>query len=224
MERVLVVDDDPAIGAALERGLRLEGFTVHVAPGGLLALDDVRDVLPDVVVLDLGLPDIDGIEVVRRLRGEGHSMPVCILSARDEVADRVGGLEAGADDYLVKPFALEELVARLRALLRRGAPATAGPDVEVDGLRLDPARRQAFIGERELVLTRREFDLLMALARHPGRVLSREQLLSTVWGYDFAVDSNVVDVFIGYLRRKLEAGGEPRLIHTVRGVGFVVRA
>jgi len=197
---------------------------VHVAPGGLLALDDVRDVLPDVVVLDLGLPDIDGIEVVRRLRGEGHSMPVCILSARDEVADRVGGLEAGADDYLVKPFALEELVARLRALLRRGAPTTAGPDVEVDGLRLDPARRQAFIGERELVLTRREFDLLMALARHPGRVISREQLLSTVWGYDFAVDSNVVDVFIGYLRRKLEAGGEPRLIHTVRGVGFVVRA
>ena len=197
---------------------------MRLAPGGLLALDDVEAAPPDVVVLDLGLPDIDGIEVVRRLRGAGHSMPVCILSARDEVTDRVGGLEAGADDYLVKPFALEELVARLRALLRRGGPATVGPLIEVEELRIDPARREAWIGDRALVLTRREFDLLAALARHPGRVRSREQLLSTVWGYDFAVDSNVVDVFIGYLRRKLEAGGEPRLIHTVRGVGFMVRS
>jgi two-component system response regulator PrrA len=221
-DRVLVVDDDPAIGAALERGLRLEGFAVRLAPGGLLALEEVEESEPDVIVLDLGMPDLDGIEVVRRLRAAGRSMPICILSARDEVADRVGGLEAGADDYLVKPFALEELVARLRALLRRQR-AESGSCIEVDGLVIDPARREARRGDRVLTLTRREFALLEALARNAGRVLSREQLLSAVWGYDFEADSNVVDVFVGYLRRKLEAGGEPRLIQTVRGVGFVLR-
>ena len=222
LDQVLVVDDDPAIGAALERGLRLEGFAVRVAPGGLLALDEVEDAEPDVIVLDLGMPDLDGIEVVRRLRAAGRAMPICILSARDEVTDRVGGLEAGADDYLVKPFALEELVARLRALLRRSR-AESGARLEVDGLVIDPERREATRGGRALTLTRREFALLEALARSAGRVRSREQLLSSVWGYDFEVDSNVVDVFVGYLRRKLEVEGEPRLIQTVRGVGFVLR-
>jgi DNA-binding response OmpR family regulator len=168
------------------------------------------------------MPGLSGVEVVRRLRADGHQLPICILSARDEVADRVDGLRAGADDYLVKPFELEELVARLHALLRR-RPDRPDVPVEIGDLRIDPARRRVRRGDREVDLTGREFELLETLARHPGIVLSRGQLLEQVWGYTFEVDGNVVDQFVSYLRRKLEAGGEGRVIHTVRGVGFVLR-
>jgi two-component system response regulator PrrA len=220
--RVLVVDDEAAIREALERALRLEGFVVDLAEGGTVALERLAAEPPDVVVLDVVMPDLDGIEVTRRLRGAGSRVPICILSARDEVADRVAGLRAGADDYLVKPFALEELTARLHALLRR-TPSDDGVPIRVGDLTVDPARRLVRRGVREIELTNREFELLETLARHPGMVLSRTQLLEQVWGYTFEVDSNVVDVFVSYLRRKLEAGGESRLLHTVRGVGFVVR-
>ncbi|GAA4875106.1 response regulator transcription factor [Actinomycetospora straminea] len=226
---LLVVDDDADVRASLERGLRLSGFAVRSAEDGPGALRAVHERVPDAVVLDLGLPGMDGVAVVSALRAMDHDVPVCVLSARDTVDDRVVGLEAGADDYMVKPFALAELVARLRALLRRGArpgpaaePAlgevlTAGP------LRIDLARRTVGVGERSVDLTKREYELLVVLARNAEVVLTRERLLEMVWGYDFATDTNVVDVFVGYLRRKLEADGTPRLVHTVRGVGFVLR-
>jgi DNA-binding response OmpR family regulator len=169
------------------------------------------------------MPGLTGVEVVRRLRADGHELPICVLSARDELADRVEGLRAGADDYLVKPFELKELVARLHALLRR-SPDRAAVPLEVGDLRIDPARRLVRLGERRIDLTGREFELLETLARHAGIVLSRRQLLEQVWGYTFEVDGNVVDQFVSYLRRKLESGGEPRIVHTVRGVGFVLRA
>jgi DNA-binding response OmpR family regulator len=219
---VLVVDDDASIRAALERALRLEGFAVEVAEGGHRALEAAEHRPPDVIVLDVVMPDISGVTVTRRLRARGLEVPICMLSARDEVQDRVAGLEAGADDYVIKPFELEELVARLRALLRRTSKGGDEP-LRLGQLVVDPARRSVHRGGREVELTRREFELLEELARHPGIVLSRRQLLERVWGYDFEVDGNVVDVFVGYLRRKLEAGGEPRIIHTVRGVGFVLR-
>lgn len=221
--QVLVVDDDPAIRVALERALRLEGFEVAVVDGGLPALEVLHRAPPDVVVLDVAMPDLDGVRVTAKVRAEGLDVPICILSARDEVEDRVAGLQAGADDYLVKPFALSELVARLHALLRR-RPAVGNVPLRVADLLVDPARRVVQRGTREVDLTRREFELLETFARHPGIVLSREQLLDRVWGYDFPADGNVVDVFVGYLRRKLEAEGEPRMLHTVRGVGFVLRA
>jgi DNA-binding response OmpR family regulator len=219
---VLVVDDDEAIRIALERALRLEGFAVEVAEGGRRALELVEERRPGVMVLDVVMPDLSGVAVVSRLRERGIEIPICILSARDEVQDRVAGLEAGADDYVVKPFDLEELAARLRALLRR-APSTESSLIRLGDLIVDPAQRTVHRAGREIELTRREFELLEELARHRGMVLSRKQLLEQVWGYDFEVDGNVVDVFVGYLRRKLEAGGEPRMIHTVRGVGFVLK-
>ncbi|MEU3303701.1 response regulator transcription factor [Streptomyces sp. NPDC006678] len=220
--RVLVVDDDPAIRRALERGLRLAGFSVSLADGGRPALDRVRERPADVVVLDISMPDIDGIEVCRTLREDGDDVPVLMLSALDETADRIAGLQAGGDDYLVKPFALQELVLRLDALLRRRPPRQTDV-VRTGPLVLDPAAREARISGEPLSLTRREFELLEVLARNTGIVLTRDQLLDRVWGYDFEVRTDAVDTFVSYLRRKLENGGRARCVHTVRGVGFVLR-
>jgi DNA-binding response OmpR family regulator len=220
---VLLVDDDPAIRRAVSAGLELEGFTVVAASGGRAALEAAARVAPAVVLLDLSMPDLDGLEVLARLRAGGDQVPVCVLSARDEVDDRVAGLQAGADDYVVKPFALEEVVARLHALLRRRPPGAAEALV-VGDLRLDPRSRVARRGERELDLTRREFELLQLLMRNPGEILDRARLHEEVWGYTFDPGTNVADVFVGYVRRKLEQDGEPRVLHTVRGVGFVLRA
>jgi DNA-binding response OmpR family regulator len=204
-------------------GLELEGFTVVAASGGRAALEAAARVAPAVVLLDLNMPDLDGLEVLERLRAGGDQVPVCVLSARDEVDDRVAGLQAGADDYVVKPFALEEVVARLHALLRRRPPG-ADEVLTVGDLRLDPRSRVARRGERELDLTRREFELLQLLMRNPGEILDRARLHEEVWGYTFDPGTNVADVFVGYVRRKLEQDGEPRVLHTVRGVGFVLRA
>ncbi|MEV6054151.1 response regulator transcription factor [Streptomyces sp. NPDC052107] len=219
---VLVVDDDAAIRRSLERGLRLSGFAVRIAADGPEALAAVRDAPPDVLVLDVSMPGMSGIEVCTRLRDEGRDLPVLMLSALDETADRIAGLQAGGDDYLVKPFALQELVLRLRALLRRRPPTGPAP-LRVAGLVIDPAARTAERDGRPLDLTRREFELLEVLARNAGLVLTRDQLLERVWGYDFDVRTDTVDTFVSYLRRKLEADGGGRLIHTVRGVGFVLR-
>ncbi|KPI33099.1 response regulator transcription factor [Streptomyces sp. NPDC086989] len=220
---VLVADDDAAIRRSLERGLRLSGFTVLLAEDGPGALAALADRSPDVLVLDVSMPGLTGTEVCRTLRAGGDETPVLMLSALDEVADRIAGLQAGADDYLVKPFALEELVLRLTALLRR-RPDRAPADVLRAGpLVIDEASRQVRQDGAELHLTRREFELLVQLVRNAGIVLTRDQLLDRVWGYDFEVRSDAVDTFVSYLRRKLEEGGRPRLIHTVRGVGFVLR-
>ncbi|MGW1496438.1 response regulator transcription factor [Streptomyces sp. NPDC002402] len=220
--RVLVVDDDPAIRRSLERGLRLAGFAVALAEGGRLALDHVQQQPTDVVVLDISMPDLDGIQVCRTLRDDDNDVPVLMLSALDETTDRIAGLQAGGDDYLVKPFALQELVLRLEALLRR-RPPRATDVVRIGPLVLDPAAREARLDGEPLPLTRREFELLEVLARNAGIVLTRDQLLDRVWGYDFDVRTDAVDTFVSYLRRKLEAGGRARLIRTVRGVGFVLR-
>jgi DNA-binding response OmpR family regulator len=219
---VLVVDDEATVRQALERALRFEGFAVSTAAGGHEALTAVAERPPAVVVLDVTMPDLDGVSVVKRMRADGLDVPVCMLSARDEVSDRVAGLQAGADDYLVKPFALDELTARLHALLRRRGSDASGPLV-VGDLVVDARRHVAARGGRSIEPTRREFELLEVFARHPGQVLSRDQLLAQVWGYASDVETNVVDVFVGYVRRKLEAGGEPRMLHTVRGIGWVLR-
>jgi DNA-binding response OmpR family regulator len=219
---VLLVDDDAAIRRAVGAGLELEGFRVVRASGGRAALAAVESVAPAVVLLDLAMPDLDGLEVLRRLRAAGDDVPVCILSARDEVDDRVRGLQTGADDYVVKPFALEEVTARLQALLRR-RPVTQDAAVSAGDLSLDPRARVARRGDRDLGLTRREFDLLHVFLRQPGEVLDRGRLHEEVWGYTFDPGTNIADVFVGYLRRKLEAGGEPRVLQTVRGVGFILR-
>jgi DNA-binding response OmpR family regulator len=219
---VLLVDDDAAVRRSVAEGLELEGFKVVAASGGRAALAAVESVEPAVVVLDLTMPDLDGLEVLRRLRAAGEDVPVCVLSGRDEVDDRVLGLEAGADDYVVKPFALEEVAARLHALLRR-RPAPVPERLEAGDLVVDTAAARATRGERDLELTRREFELLTLFVRRAGEILTRRDMHEEVWGYTFDPGTNVADVFVGYLRRKLEAGGEPRILHTVRGVGFVLQ-
>jgi two-component system response regulator PrrA len=219
---VLIVDDDAVLRRSLARALRLAGFVTDVAEGGHDALARIAAGRPDVVVLDVSMPDLSGTEVCRRLRAGGNEVPVVMLSALDEADDRIGGLQAGADDYLVKPFVTAELELRLRALLRRRPPATGV--LRVGDLTVDADTRTARRGGTELDLTRREFDLLEVLARNQGVVLSRDRLLELVWGYDFDVGTNAVDTFVSYLRRKTEAGGAARLIHTVRGIGFLMRA
>jgi two-component system response regulator MprA len=220
--RVLVVDDEPPVRDALERALSLEGYRVDLAADGAQALKKVATDEPDVVVLDVLMPGLDGLETCRRLRAEGHGLPVLMLTARDAVSDRVDGLDAGADDYLVKPFALEELLARLRALMRRSSPEEADVLLFSD-LVLDLGAYEARRGNRAIDLTRTEFLLLELFMRNPKQVLTRSIIFDRVWGYDFGPTSNSLEVYVGYLRRKTEAGGEPRLIHTMRGVGYVLR-
>jgi len=221
-ERILVIDDDLSITTALRRSLAFEGYRVDIALDGEEGLRKARDAAPDLVILDVLMPGIDGFEVCRRLRAADDT-PILMLTARDEVADRVRGLDAGADDYLVKPFASDELSARVRALLRRRESRPDATSFRFADLVVDTQSHQVFRGEREIHLSAKEFDLLAYLARHPRQVLSREQLLDAVWGYQFDGETNIVDVYVGYLRQKLEADAEPRLIHTVRGVGYVLR-
>src|SRR6478736_1602837 len=221
MARVLVVDDEPAVRRALERALRLDRYDVELAGDGEEALDMLAKSPPDAVILDIGMPRLDGLEVCRRMRQAGDRTPVLMLTARDAIDDRVAGLDAGADDYLVKPFALRELLARLRALLRRvESPAQR---LRFADLALDPASRDVWRGDRRIELTRTEYGLLELFLAHPRQVLTRSQIFEQVWGYDFGATSNALGVYVGYLRRKTEAAGEPRLLHTVRGVGYVLR-
>jgi two-component system response regulator MprA len=221
--KILVVDDERPVREALRRALELEGYDVELAADGLEALDrlDRRDVVPDALVLDVLMPGIDGLEVCRSLRRSGNRLPVLMLTARAEVLDRVAGLDAGADDYVVKPFALEELFARLRALLRR--TNGSGETLRFADLELDPATREVRRGAELIELTRTEFVLLELFLRNPRQVLTRSLIYERVWGYDFGPGSNSLDVYIGYLRRKTEAGGKQRLIRTVRGVGYALR-
>jgi DNA-binding response OmpR family regulator len=220
--RVLVVEDDAEITDVLRRSLRNEGYEVRTAGDGVEALDQAQAFVPDLVVLDLGLPRLDGTEVCRQLRAEGD-VPILVLTARAETDDRVGGLDSGADDYLVKPFERRELLARIRALLRRRPPRGSAA-LAVGDLRLNPDTREVVRGEREIELTNREFELLEYLMRNERLVVSRERLLDEVWGYDPMAATNTIDVFISNLRRKLEAGGEDRLLHTKRGAGYVLKA
>jgi two-component system response regulator MprA len=219
--RVLVVEDDADIADVLRRSLRNEGYEVRTSADGTEALDVAVGFVPDLVVLDLGLPDLDGLEVCRRLRSDGD-VPILMLTARAETADRVIGLDSGADDYLVKPFERKELLARIRALLRRRPPRGAA-SLEVGDLQLNPDTREVRRGEREIELTNREFELLEFLMRNERLVVSRERLLDEVWGYDPMAATNTIDVFISNLRRKLESGDEPRLLHTKRGAGYVLK-
>jgi two-component system, OmpR family, response regulator MprA len=220
--QILVVDDEPQLRRALERALKLEGYEVALAADGDEALAAVAGSGPDAVVLDVLMPKRDGLDVCRELRARNDHTPVLMLTARDAVEDRVDGLDAGADDYVVKPFALEELLARLRALLRR-SDGRGGGELSYADLTLDPDTREVRRGDREVELTKTEFALLEHLLRHPRQVLTRSQIFEAVWGYDFGPRSNSLEVYVGYLRRKTEEGGEPRLIQTVRGVGYALR-
>ena len=220
--RVLVVEDDDAIAQVLTRSLRMEGYEVRVAEDGMVALEQAHGFLPDLVVLDLGLPGMDGIEVAKRLRGQDDDVPILVLTARDAVESRVEGLDAGADDYLVKPFERQELLARLRALLRR-RPPRGQANLTVGDLKLNPDTHEVARADRAVDLTQREFELLEYLMRNERIVVSRQRLLDEVWGYDPFSMTNTIEVFVSNLRRKLEAGGEPRLLHTIRGAGYVLR-
>ncbi len=221
-ERILVVEDEAQIANYLRRGLVFEGYQVDVAADGVTALGLAREHLPDLVLLDRLLPGMDGIEVCRRLRAAAD-VPILMLTARDAVADRVSGLEAGADDYLVKPFAFEELLARIRALLRR-RQRDAQPEVlQLGPLRLNTAAHEVQINGRVVELTAKEYELLLLFLRHPNQVLTRDVIFDQVWGYDFGGESNIIEVYVRYLRNKLEANGEPRLIHTLRGTGYILK-
>ncbi|MFE2505639.1 response regulator transcription factor [Streptomyces rubiginosohelvolus] len=231
-QRILIVDDEPAVREALRRSLAFEGYGTQVAVDGYDALAMAEAYAPDLIVLDIQMPRMDGLTAARRIRATGSTTPILMLTARDTVGDRVTGLDAGADDYLVKPFELDELFARIRALLRRSSYASAAaagaqaPDDDVlsfADLRMDLATREVTRGERRVELTRTEFTLLEMFLSHPRQVLTREQILKAVWGFDFEPNSNSLDVYVMYLRRKTEAGGEPRLVHTVRGVGYALR-
>ncbi|MFI0908139.1 response regulator transcription factor [Streptomyces sioyaensis] len=228
--RILIVDDEPAVREALQRSLVFEGYVTEQAVDGLDAVEKVASGDPELIVLDVLMPRMDGLTAARRLRASGVTVPILMLTARDTVGDRVTGLDAGADDYLVKPFELDELLARIRALLRRSAYAAGGGAPEEGetlsfaDLRMDLATREVTRGGRPVELTRTEFTLLEMFLAHPRQVLTREQILKAVWGFDFEPTSNSLDVYVMYLRRKTEAGGEPRLVHTVRGVGYVLRA
>lgn len=226
--KILVVDDDPAVRESLRRSLIFNGYAVVLAADGEEALDKVQSERPDMAILDVMMPKLDGLEVCRKLRSQGDDIPILLLTARDSVSERVAGLDAGADDYLTKPFALEELLARTRSLVRRAArPAAVDTQqteiLKFEDLELDPATRDVTRGSRQISLTRTEFALLELLLRNPRKVLSRTTILEDVWGYDFPTSGNALEVYIGYLRRKTEADGEPRLIQTVRGVGYVLR-
>jgi two-component system response regulator MprA len=222
---ILVVDDDQAVRDALRRALTVEGYSVELASDGREALDKLggNGANIDLAIVDILMPRVDGLEVTRQLRAQGNPLPILMLTARDQVSDRVSGLEAGADDYLVKPFALEELVARVRALLRRLGADEAGTTLRFADVELNTSTREVRRGERELTFTRTEFALLELFLRNPKQVLTRSVIFDRVWGYDFGYGSNSLDVYISYLRKKLEAGGEPRLIHTIRGVGYALR-
>lgn len=228
-ERILIVDDEPAVREALRRSLAFEGYATEVAADGLEALARAGEYRPDLIVLDIQMPRMDGLTAARRLRAAGSRVPVLMLTARDTVGDRVTGLDAGADDYLVKPFELDELLARIRALLRRStytAAVAAADDEDVlsfADLRMNLSTREVTRGTRRVELTRTEFTLLELFLAHPRQVLTREQILKAVWGFDFEPSSNSLDVYVMYLRRKTEAGGEPRLVQTVRGVGYALR-
>lgn len=224
-QRVLVVDDDKAVRESLRRSLEYNGYDVVLASDGAEALASIGTARPDVVVMDVMMPRLGGLETTRALRAAGHDLPVLVLTARDAVGDRVEGLDAGADDYLTKPFALAELLARLRALLRRVTPAKGAHDevLSFADLTMDTASREVHRGQRAIELTRTEFTLLEMFLRRPRRVLERSFILEEVWGYDFPTTANSLEVYVGYLRRKTEAEGEPRLLHTVRGVGYVLK-
>ncbi len=221
--RVLVVDDEPAVREVLERILRHEGYDVVLAADGREAIQRQRAAPADAVVLDVLMPHVDGIEVCRRMRSAGDRTPVLMLTARHEVSDRVAGLEAGADDYLPKPFSIDELLARLKALMRRSGWSSDDPVLRFQDLELDTVAHEVRRGVRPIEVTRTEFLLLELFLRHPRQVLTRGQIFDRVWGYDFGPTSNSLEVYVGYLRRKTEAEGESRLLHTVRGVGYVLR-
>jgi DNA-binding response OmpR family regulator len=222
-EKLVLVEDELSIAKFIGRGLQREGYTVLTAHDGETALELIFSELPDLIILDVMLPDIDGLSVCRQIREAEVQTPILMLTAKDAIPDRVAGLEAGADDYLVKPFAFEELLARLRALGRRKAPIETESPLSFTNLTLNPGTRMAVRGDKNIELTAKEYDLLELFMRHPNQVLTRDQIYERIWGYDFGGESNIIEVYIRYLRSKLEQDGEPRLLHTVRGVGYALR-
>jgi len=222
-DKILLIEDEPQIAGFISRGLRREGYTMVEALDGETGLDLAFGELPDLIILDIMLPGIDGLTVCRQIREGGLQTPILMLTAKDAIPDRVAGLEAGADDYLVKPFAFEELLARVRALGRRKAPIESDAPLNFSDLTLNPSTRMAKRGDRNIELTAKEYELLELFMRHPNQVLTRDQIYNRIWGYDFGGESNIIEVYIRYLRSKLEEGNEARLLHTIRGVGYALR-